>query len=58
MSDVQTRRIAFALAALIALCCVALNPVGYVGGGADDEQYLAAARCWVAQRVPCLPEGH
>ncbi len=58
MSDTQTRRIAFALAALFALCCVAINPVGYVGGGADDEQYLAAARCWVAQRVPCLPESH
>lgn len=36
---------------------LALNPVGYLGGGLDDWRYLEAARCWVA-RGPCLPDNH
>jgi len=39
---------------LIAAAVIAINPVGYLGGGADDYQYLQAARCWVAHG-PCLP---
>ncbi|WP_265562027.1 glycosyltransferase family 39 protein [Sphingomicrobium arenosum] len=46
-------------AALLALLGVLLviNPAGYVGRGADDYQYVEAARCWVAQG-PCLPTDH
>ena len=32
-------------------------PVGYVGGGTDDDRYLAGALCWV-QNGPCLPVNH
>jgi 4-amino-4-deoxy-L-arabinose transferase-like glycosyltransferase len=34
-----------------------VNPVGYVGGGGDDWQYLTAARCWAANGA-CLPHDH
>ena len=34
-----------------------LNPVGYVGGGGDDWQYLSASICWAASG-PCLPHDH
>lgn len=51
-------RIAFAAAALFALFCIWVNPIGYVGGGGDDEQYLEAARCWLANGLPCLPHSH
>jgi len=34
-----------------------VNPVGFVGGGWDDWQYLHAARCW-AEHGPCLPQDH
>lgn len=56
--DRLARRLAFALAAVFALSCVLINPTGYVGAGADDEHYLAAARCWVEQGMPCLPPNH
>ena len=36
---------------------VAINPVGFIGGDADDLQYLNAARCWV-DHGPCLPLDH
>jgi len=42
-------------AALLAVLLV--NPVGYIGGGADDWQYLNAARCW-RNFGPCLPLDH
>ena len=45
-----------ALAATIVLILLA-NPVGFVGGGWDDWQYLNAARCW-AEHGPCLPRDH
>jgi hypothetical protein len=45
-----------ALAATLALILL-LNPVGFVGGGWDDWQYLNAARCW-AKHGPCLPHDH
>ena len=35
-----------------------LNPVGFVGGGADDTEYLKAVRCWVAAGEPCLAQKH
>src|SRR5947209_1935418 len=41
---------------LLALTVIAINPVGYMGGGADDFEYLQAARCWV-QHGPCLPDN-
>ena len=34
-----------------------VNPVGFVGGGWDDWQYLNSARCWV-EHGPCLPHDH
>lgn len=45
-----------ALAATIALL-VLINPLGFIGGGWDDWQYLTAARCWV-EHGPCLPRTH
>lgn len=46
-------------AALVAtlLLILLVNPVGFVGGGWDDWQYLNAARCW-AEHGPCLPRDH
>jgi len=35
-----------------------LNPVGFVGGGADDLEYMKAFRCWVASGEPCLAHTH
>lgn len=43
---------------VLAVVAVAINPVGFIGSGNDDEQYLAAARCWVAAAGPCLPHSH
>lgn len=43
---------------LIAFAAATINPIGYLGSGADDEQYLAAARCWVAHGMPCIPQSH
>jgi hypothetical protein len=39
------------------LAILIINPVGFVGGGADDWQYLNASRCWVRDG-PCLPTDH
>lgn len=50
------RRTALAAAAII-LAYTLINPVGFLGGGWDDWQYLDAARCWVANG-PCLPTNH
>lgn len=36
---------------------VSINPIGFIGGGWDDWQYLDAARCWRAHG-PCLPHNH
>jgi 4-amino-4-deoxy-L-arabinose transferase-like glycosyltransferase len=41
---------------LLAALVVAVNPIGYMGGGADDFHYLQAARCWV-EHGPCLPDS-
>jgi 4-amino-4-deoxy-L-arabinose transferase-like glycosyltransferase len=43
--------------AAAALVLMALNPVGYVGGGWDDYYYLEAARC-AADHGYCLPAEH
>jgi 4-amino-4-deoxy-L-arabinose transferase-like glycosyltransferase len=43
---------------LLALGALAIAPIGYVGGGADDTNYLEASRCWVAAGHPCLPHSH
>lgn len=45
-----------ALAAM--LVALAVNHAGYRGGGADDWQYLEAARCAVAHHGLCVPESH
>jgi 4-amino-4-deoxy-L-arabinose transferase-like glycosyltransferase len=48
----------WALALLLAVGAVLLiNPIGYIGGGLDDWQYLNAARCW-REFGPCLPHDH
>lgn len=39
------------------LLILTVNPVGFIGGGADDWQYLNAARCW-AEQGSCLPQDH
>lgn len=44
------------IAATLALILL-VNPVGFVGGGMDDWQYLNAARCWAAHGA-CLPHDH
>lgn len=49
-------RWAAAIAAALTFILV-VNPIGFVGGGWDDWQYLNAARCW-AERGPCLPHDH
>jgi len=53
------RHFALPVAAVLsfALAIAAINPVGYLGGGGDDWQYLEAARCAVAEGF-CLPESH
>ena len=54
-----TRRAALVLllAAIIAIPLI-LNPIGFVGGGGDDNHYLDAARCWAAAGGPCVPPSH
>lgn len=39
------------------LVLLAINPIGYVGGGGDDYPYLSAARCFARHGV-CLPYDH
>ena len=51
-------RWAWLAAALLALAILLINPVGFLGGGGDDGRYLDAARCWVANGTPCLPQVH
>ena len=46
-----------ATALLFALVLWLVNPVGYIGGGADEYQYLIAARC-TAEHGFCLPVDH
>lgn len=43
---------------VVAIWIIALNPVGFVGGGADDAEYLNAVRCWVDAGKPCLAQTH
>lgn len=45
------------VATVFALAIFLINPVGYVGGGQDDFQYLNAARCGVEHGY-CLPHDH
>ena len=49
----QSALILLAAAGLV----LAINPVGFVGGGQDDGRYLEAAQCWAANG-PCLPRNH
>lgn len=41
----------------ILLLILVINPIGFLGGGWDDWQYLNAARCW-AEYGACLPTTH
>jgi 4-amino-4-deoxy-L-arabinose transferase-like glycosyltransferase len=43
---------------LAAAWIIWLNPVGFVGGGADDLEYMKTVRCWVAAGEPCLAHTH
>jgi hypothetical protein len=43
--------------ALATAAVLLLNPVGFLGGGWDDWQYLHAARCW-REFGPCIPQDH
>ena len=43
---------------LAAVWIIWLNPVGFVGGGADDLEYMKAVRCWVSAGEPCLAHTH
>lgn len=46
------------LVPLLFVCALILwDPLSYVGGGTDDDRYLAGALCWV-QHGPCLPVNH
>lgn len=56
LEGLNARRAAF-IAAAILVAYTLINPVGFLGGGWDDWQYLDAARCWVAHG-PCLPTNH
>lgn len=47
-----------ALLVLPPLLVLLLNPLGYLGGGMDDDKYLGAAECWIANNAPCLPTNH
>ncbi len=40
-----------------AVLIVAINPMGYFGGGGDDWQYFEAAKC-VADQGWCIPKTH
>lgn len=56
VTERASHRWLIALAATLGLILL-VNPVGFVGGGWDDWQYLNAARCW-AENGPCLPRDH
>ncbi len=45
------------LAVTLALAIASINPVGYIGGGSDDWQYLEAARCALREGF-CVPLTH
>lgn len=47
----------WSLLAAAVLLTLAINSVGFIGGGNDDWQYLSAARCW-REFGPCLPHNH
>lgn len=56
VGSLTARRTMVAVAAIL-LAYTLINPVGFLGGGWDDWEYLNAARCWVAHG-PCLPANH
>ena len=39
------------------LVLIAMNPIGYRGGGSDDWHYLQAARCFATSGF-CMPQNH
>jgi 4-amino-4-deoxy-L-arabinose transferase-like glycosyltransferase len=57
-ADNKYRWIAPTALILVAAWIIGINPVGFVGGGADDAEYLKAVRCWVAAGEPCLAQTH
>jgi hypothetical protein len=54
---VRSKRWMWAVPVALIFLFVLWNPVGYVGGGADDDRYIHAAQCWIAEG-PCLPTNH
>ena len=57
-ADSRIRWVALAAVVLCAAWIIWINPIGFLGGGADDTQYLKAVRCWVAAGEPCLAQSH
>ena len=56
--SVPARPIPAALIPLLLLVALkAVNPVGFIGGAADDSHYLDAARC-IAEHGLCVPTSH
>lgn len=47
----------YALVFALAVAIASINPIGYIGGGSDDWQYLEAARC-AAREGFCVPHTH
>lgn len=45
------------IVALVSTLAIGINPIGYIGGGGDDWEYLQAARC-AAQHGICTPQSH
>lgn len=56
--DVALSRWGLPAVILFAITVLLINPIGFVGGGNDDQRYVDAARCWVAANGPCLATNH
>ena len=61
MSDIRSERVRtlmpYAVAIAFAAVIASINPIGYIGGGSDDWQYLEAARCFAREGF-CVPDSH
>lgn len=52
-----SRGVPLATVLMVALALIAINPIGYRGGGGDDWHYLQAARCSAISGF-CVPGDH
>ena len=57
-ADNRSRWVALAALVICTAWIIWLNPVGFMGGGADDTEYLQSVRCWVGAGEPCLARTH